>query len=136
MAKLYHYETTISGKVIKLREPKAAGGCIMLTIDTIIGNNVLWEINPKKADFAKKALGNKVVIYGVAVVAKHDKDGIIRPIRIRMNDADTERTDIITPAQSAENHKKLMATRGSMPNLTGGKDTVEYLRELRGDDDD
>lgn len=121
--------TTVSGlaEMLDLRPQKR----IKLMIHPDIGTGVVLRLDRNHAEAEKKALqaiGKHVSVTGDVRYRLDDKNSQ-RPYRI---DAAPEQIEILKPSNKGwRDFKKL---RGAFPGMTGGKDSVKYVRELRGDD--
>lgn len=116
--------TTISGTVeaVDLRASP-----VRLRIHPKIGEPVNLRLSGDAREIAKSAIGKRVFVSGVAYY-RPDAERFLRPYRI---DAKSEQVEVF----DGKNARSLKEFRGAFPDLTDGKDTVQYLRELRGDDD-
>ena len=116
--------TTVSGRVEGLN---LHSNPIKLRIYPPIGGPVVWRL-PKDAE--KKALeviGERVAVTGSARYRPDNKRrGIQRPYRI---DAGPDRVEIL--GASEDNWNRIEEFRGAFPELTDGKESVAYVRELR-----
>lgn len=120
--------TTISGKVEMIDLHSSP---IKLVIYPRIGGPVAWYLPNNARDTAIKTIGKRVSVTGDARYRPEpDNPGVQRPYRI---DGGTDKIDIF--GSEEENTRLFAKLRGAFPDLTGGKDTVEYLRELRGEND-
>ena len=126
-----HCHTTITGKAEGLnlhRNP------LRLRIHPDIGESVICLLRAsqepdKDREKALHAIGNYVVISGKARYRPHpDQPDIQRPYQISAKADDIEVLKFDADAPDILNFK------GAFPNLTDGKPTLEYLRELRGED--
>ena len=94
-----------------------------------IGTRVKFQLHPKDKDKALQAIGKRAAITGEARYRPDTAHPLIqRPHRI------DEVTHLEIFDEPGPDSPKLSDFRGAFPNLTGGKDTLEYLRELRGED--
>ena len=121
--------TTVSGlaEMLDLRYKKT----IRLVVHPDIGEGVALCLDRSHAEAEKKALqaiGKYVSVTGNARY-RLDAENLQRPYHI---DTGPEQIEILQSNEKDwQEFKKL---RGAFPGLTGGKDSVEYVRELRGDD--
>lgn len=121
--------TTVSGlaEMLDLRPQKR----IKLMIHPDIGAGVVLRLDRNHAEAEKKALqaiGKYVTVTGDARY-RLDAENFQRPYRI---DSAPEQIEILK--SNDKDWREFKKLRGAFPGLTGGKDSVEYVRELRGDD--
>ena len=123
--------TTITGMVESLN---LHGKPFRLKVYPDIGEPVVcllrWDPDRKEArEKALSAIGNRAAISGEALYRPDPaRPDIRRPCKIS---ADTDGIEVF---KIGPNSPKLSDFRGAFPDLTGGKPTLEYLRELRGED--
>ena len=119
--------TTIVGKVeaLNLHHPSN----IRLRIYPEIGQSVECRIPIGDKETALRAIDKRAAITGEA---RYRPDAV-HPLILRPYRIDTEKSGIEI-FEPGPNPPKISDFHGAFPNLTGGKDTLEYLRELRGED--
>lgn len=116
--------TTVSG-VVKAIDLSASP--VWLQMHPKIGEPIELRLRGDAGEVAKSALDKRVYVSGIARY-RQDDEQFLRPYRI---DADPEHVKVFGGRKAPS----LKAFRGAFPDLTDGKDTVQYLRELRGEDD-
>ena len=118
--------TTVTGMVegVDLRSTP-----VQLKVYPPIGGPFTLRISGDAQKIAKKAIGKRVSASGTAFY-RRDFENFYRPYRV---DADVSQVEVFDP--NNRSGPRLRDFRGAFPDLTDGKDTVEYLREMRGDND-
>ena len=126
-----HCHTTVTGMVELLN---LHGSPIQLNVYPDIGEPVrcTLDLSPEPDRAREKALhaiGNLVVISGKAHYRPSpNQPDIQRPYKI------SAKADDIKVLKFEPDAPDILDFRGAFPNLTDGKPTLEYLRELRGED--
>ena len=118
--------TTIAGEVEALDLHSSR---IKLKIYPEIGKPVECRFHQNAREKALEAIGHRAAITGEARYRPDaSRPNIQIPYRI---DADANGIEIF---EIGPDSPKISDFMGAFPNLTGGKPTLEYLRELRGED--
>ena len=118
--------TTVAGRVEMLN---LHGDPIKLKIYPEIGDPIICNLPRDAKDVAMRAIGRRAAVTGKACYrADANRPGILRPYRI---DAKAEKVEVF---EFGPDTPQLTDFQGAFPNLTGGKDTLVYLRELRGEE--
>ena len=122
--------TTVTGIVKEVDLSCQSVGIITITVHPQIGEPIKWDVFNITDKAATPLLGMRVAVKGLAFFRPDvDNPGIQRPYRILSHYEDIE---IYNPDDDEENWHQIKKMRGAFPGLTGGKDTVEYLRKIRG----
>lgn len=93
-----------------------------------IGPPVKFRLPPEEREDAIRAIGKRAAITGEARYRPDFARPLVQhPYRI-------DEVSNLEIFDTGPTSPKLSDFRGAFPDLTGGKDTLEYLRELRGED--